>query len=136
MLKRFFLCFFMIFRCLGGPGRPGNLLKRWGMKPPTFLDGFKAPRGRPDPENDRFSAKSKTPPLLNPSLATAELSARRSGEQRQSFVRAIWQEPGALTDWFRQGVAVLISEVAPLVSPKINGGCQRWGLAEGGFGFG
>ena len=23
----------------------------WGAKPPTFLDGFKAPRGRPDPKN-------------------------------------------------------------------------------------
>ena len=27
----------------------------------TSLDGLKAPRGRPDPENDRFSAKSQTP---------------------------------------------------------------------------
>jgi len=30
------------------------------------LDGFKAPRGRPDPENDLFSAKSKTPSAKSP----------------------------------------------------------------------
>ena len=33
---------------------------------PVDLRGSRGPRGRPDPENDRFSAKSKTPPLLNP----------------------------------------------------------------------
>jgi len=37
-----------------------------GVSPPAFFDGFKAPRGRPDTENDRCSAKSKTPSLLNP----------------------------------------------------------------------
>ena len=28
---------------------------------PHLLDGFQAPRGRQDPENERFSAKSQTP---------------------------------------------------------------------------
>jgi len=46
------------FRGLGGPGGLLNHPKRWGAKPPTSLDGLKAPRGRPDPDNDRFSAKS------------------------------------------------------------------------------
>ncbi len=32
----------------GGPGRP---CKMWGASPPTFLDGFQATRGRPDPKN-------------------------------------------------------------------------------------
>ena len=33
------------------PGRPDPLPKRWGAKAPTFLDGFPAARGRPDPQN-------------------------------------------------------------------------------------
>ena len=48
------------FRGLGGPGVLSNHPSRWGVSPPTSLDGFKATRGSPDPENDRFSAKSKT----------------------------------------------------------------------------
>ena len=36
---------------LGGPWGLENHPKMWGAKPPTFLDGFKAPRGRPDPKN-------------------------------------------------------------------------------------
>jgi len=52
-------CFFdrpeiVDFGGLGGPGRPGNLPKGWGAKPPTFLEGFQAARGRPDPKNLRF----------------------------------------------------------------------------------
>ena len=35
--------------------------KRWGASLPTAVDGFEAPRGRRDPENDRFPAKSQTP---------------------------------------------------------------------------
>ena len=35
-----------------------------GLRPPTFLDGFKATRGRLDPENDPCSAKSETPAKL------------------------------------------------------------------------
>ena len=31
------------------------------------MDGFKAPRGRPDPENNRFSAISRAPPQTLPS---------------------------------------------------------------------
>ncbi len=63
---------------LKGPQNPGtkeNLLyfhlfleKR--AKPPTFLDGSKAPRGRPDPQNDRLSIKSlnpNPPPPIDPS---------------------------------------------------------------------
>ena len=30
---------------------PGGHSKMWGAKPPTFLDGLKASRGRPDPKN-------------------------------------------------------------------------------------
>ena len=43
--------------------------------PPTILDGLKDPWGRPNPENDRFSAKSKTPPLLNSREMTLELAS-------------------------------------------------------------
>ena len=32
--------------------------------PPTFLKGFWAARGRPEPQNDRFSSKSLNRPLL------------------------------------------------------------------------
>ena len=44
--------------------------KREGLSPPTPLDGFEAPRGRPGPEHDRFSAKSKTTLCEPPSGAT------------------------------------------------------------------
>ncbi len=42
------------FGGLGGPGGLGNPPERWGLRPPTFLKGFPGPRGRPDPQNDRF----------------------------------------------------------------------------------
>ena len=44
---------------LGGPGRPGNLPKRWGARPPAFLEGFPAARGRPDPQSRRFPVGQK-----------------------------------------------------------------------------
>ena len=49
-------------------GRPRGALKPsekvgGGAKPPTFLDGFKAPRDRPDTKNDRFSATSLIHPI-------------------------------------------------------------------------
>ena len=39
---------------LGGPGGLGDPPERWGGFAPTFLKGFPGPRGRPDPQNDRF----------------------------------------------------------------------------------
>jgi len=48
-----------ILGCLGGPGRPGNVPNRWGAKPPTFLEGFPAARGRPDPPKSTISGRSK-----------------------------------------------------------------------------
>ncbi len=39
---------------LGGPGGLGDPPERWGASSPTFLKGFPGPRGRPDPQNDRF----------------------------------------------------------------------------------
>ena len=39
---------------LGGHWRPRNPPKRWGAKPPTFLGGFPAAWGRPDPRNGVF----------------------------------------------------------------------------------
>ena len=48
-----------IFWCLGGPGRPGNFPKRRGASPPTFLEGFPAARGRPDPQNRRSPVGQK-----------------------------------------------------------------------------
>ena len=47
------------FGGLGGPGRPGNLPERWGASPPTFLEGFRAAGGRPDPQNQRFPVRSE-----------------------------------------------------------------------------
>jgi len=44
---------------LGGPGRPGNLPKRWVASPPTFLEGVPAARGRLDPENRRSPVGQK-----------------------------------------------------------------------------
>ncbi len=46
-----------------------NHLKR---KPPTFSDGSKAPRGRPDPQKDRFSVKSLNPNPPNPNPSAAD----------------------------------------------------------------
>ena len=43
------------FPGLGGPRRPGNPSKMWGVSPPTFLKGFPAARGRPNPKNPGFS---------------------------------------------------------------------------------
>ena len=43
------------FVSLGGPWGLSIHPKRSGAKPPTFLDGSKAPRDRPEPQNDRFS---------------------------------------------------------------------------------
>ena len=47
------------FGALGGPGRPGNPPKRWGAKPPTFLEGFPAAPGRPDPPKSTISGRSQ-----------------------------------------------------------------------------
>jgi hypothetical protein len=46
---------FFNFQGLGGFWELLNHPKRSGASPPTFLYGFKAPRSRPDPENDRLS---------------------------------------------------------------------------------
>ena len=57
-------------RSVSGSGRPRGALKpsrEVGGEAPTPLDGFKAPRCRPGPENDRFSAKSKNPSAKPPS---------------------------------------------------------------------
>jgi len=43
------------------PGGFKTIQKGWGASLSTFSDGFEVPRHRPDPENDRFSAKSQTP---------------------------------------------------------------------------
>ncbi len=54
---------------------PGGLQpskKVGGRTPPTFLDGSRVLRGRPDPPNERFSAKSLNPHRLNPHRAAAE----------------------------------------------------------------
>ena len=48
-------------------------MKRWEAKPPTFLDGSKASRGRPDPQKDRFSVKSLNPNPLNPNPSAADV---------------------------------------------------------------
>jgi len=52
------------FGGLGGPGRPINPPKRSGAKPPTFLEGFPASRGRPDPQHRRFPVAQNTAPDL------------------------------------------------------------------------
>ena len=44
---------------LGGPGRPGNLPKKWGASPPTFLEGIPSARGRPDHQNRRSPVGQK-----------------------------------------------------------------------------
>jgi len=44
---------------LGGPGRPGSLPKRWGVSPPSFLEGIPAARGRLDPKKSTISGRSK-----------------------------------------------------------------------------
>ena len=48
-----------IFGGLGGPGRPGNLPKRWGASAPTFLEGFPVARSRPDPPKSTISSRPK-----------------------------------------------------------------------------
>ena len=47
------------FGGLGGPGGPGDPCKRLGATPPTFCKGLPGPRGRPDPQNDRFPILQK-----------------------------------------------------------------------------
>ncbi len=38
----------------------------WGARPPTFLDGFKAPRGRPDPKNRPQKIPARLPSGTQP----------------------------------------------------------------------
>jgi len=49
---------------LGGPGRPGNLPKRWGAKPPTFLEGLPAARAAQTSKIDDFLS-AKIPYIKN-----------------------------------------------------------------------
>jgi len=52
----------MDFLCLGGPGWPGDPSKMWGAKPPTFLRGLPAARGRPGlPKSRIFPPNLATP---------------------------------------------------------------------------
>ena len=44
---------------LGGPGRPGNLTKRWRVSPTIFLERSPAARGRPDLQDRRFPVGQK-----------------------------------------------------------------------------
>ena len=62
-----------------GSGRPLGALeasKHVGGFAPHSLDAFGTPKGRPAPQNDRFSIKSLNPHLLNPHRAAADLKAR------------------------------------------------------------
>ncbi len=52
-------CFFMgrksvILGVWAAPGAPETLPKGGGLRPPPFARVSKGPRGRPDPQNDRF----------------------------------------------------------------------------------
>ena len=53
------------FGGLGGPGRPGNLPKRWGAKPPTFMEGFPAAGAAQTPKIDDFRSAKKIYVLKN-----------------------------------------------------------------------
>ena len=50
-LKAIWLDFLGAFLRSGRPRGPGQALKMWGAKPPTFLKPFPGPRGRPDVKN-------------------------------------------------------------------------------------
>jgi hypothetical protein len=58
------------FRRLGGPGRPGNPAKKVGGFAPTFLKGFPAAWGCPDPENQGCSFLIWPPLLVPPPCAS------------------------------------------------------------------
>ena len=48
-----------IFGIWAAPGRPGNLLQKWGAKRPIFLEGLPAARGRPNLSNRRSPVGEK-----------------------------------------------------------------------------
>ncbi len=58
---------------LGGTGSPGNPPRRWGAKPPAFLESLQGPRGRPDPKSHRFPAPEKVE-IPCQSAATSSIS--------------------------------------------------------------
>ncbi len=53
--------------------------------PPLFLDGSKAPRGRPDQQNDRFSINSLNPHRLHPHRAAADCRVQSSQESKHTM---------------------------------------------------
>ena len=68
-----------------GSGRSRGALqpsREAGGQPSISLDGYQATQGRSDSENDKFSAKSKTTPLLNSRLATADKNLSKAVRQR------------------------------------------------------
>ena len=85
----------MTFRPTGnrrfwGSGRPraaGNLPKRWGASPPTFLEGITAARGPPRPPkiNDFRSVKKSY--IKNPVVKAGKPSKKVGGEASYLFGR-------------------------------------------------
>ncbi len=56
---------------------PRKLLRIWPIPGPTFWKVLRSPRGRPDPQNDRFPTLSKLKmPLPNPNQSTATCGFR------------------------------------------------------------
>ncbi len=62
----------------------------WGAKPPTFLDGFKAPRGRPDP---KIRPKQIRPDCLQvPSRrTTGSLQRVKAGLVQTAMINLAWE---------------------------------------------
>ena len=87
------------FGGLGGPGRPGNLPKRWGASPPTFLEGFPAARGRPDLQNRRFpvgrSSGRPNPRFTYPRFAVAEPTCKKFGKLHRDTLAVTCTRCGA-----------------------------------------
>ena len=50
----------------------------WGAKPPTFLDGSKAPRGRPDPKNRPKKNPARLPSGTQNKVVVAQSSHNRT----------------------------------------------------------
>jgi len=80
---------------LGGPGRPGNLVKRLGASPPILWKGLLSARGRPNPIKSAMSGRS-TNHILK--IQAYNVASSRSGSRNRIQVAARSQVEGLLTE--------------------------------------
>ena len=121
---------------LGGPGAAGKPLKKVGGFAHHLFQGFPGRPWPPRPQKSPGFSLLIWPPLLVPPPCEGTGPMTRSGRQRAKVAEAspatrspTRGRPELPDAWVALGTGALT---------KITqfGGCQRGGLAEGGFGFG